>query len=121
MKILIVDDDPLAGDLAAAVLEDAGHVCRLAEDAGAALEALSADPGLELVVSDMNMPLLSGLDLFQELRGQGLERPFILLSGDDPEPLRAQAPGVAAVLMKDATLEELLPAAVARIVARPTD
>lgn len=109
MRILIVDDDSLAGEIAAAILEETGHECLLAENGVEALEKLAEEPAIELVVSDLNMPLLSGLDPFQELRGQGLATPFVLLTGDDPEPLMAREPGLAGCLMKDASLEETLP------------
>ena len=115
MKILIVDDDPLSGMLAEAILEAEGHDCQLVEGGIAALEVLSAAPAFELVISDMNMPLLSGLELYSELRGLGIQTPFILLTGNDPAPLRAQAPGLADCLIKDAYLEQNLPAAVARL------
>jgi CheY-like chemotaxis protein len=115
MKILIVDDDSFSGELAAAILESEGHDCQCVEGGITALEVLAESPGFELVVSDMNMPLLSGLELYSELRGLGNQTPFILLTGDDPEPLRTQAPGLADCLMKNASLEQSLPAAVARL------
>lgn len=80
-----------------------------------ALAVMTAPTGIELVIADLNMPLLSGLELFGEIRERGLQTPFILLTGDDPAPLRAQAPGLTACLMKDASLEDSLPAAVARL------
>ena len=120
MQILIVDDDPLAGELVAALLEDLGHECELAGDGIEALERLAADVQLDLVISDLHMPLISGLDLFLELRGRGQVLPFILLTGDDPEPIAAGTPGLYAVLMKDAALEERLPALIARLVAEPS-
>ncbi|WP_295385813.1 response regulator [uncultured Thiodictyon sp.] len=121
MHILIVDDDPLAGELVAALLEDQGHECRLAENGIEALEQLGADDGIELVISDLNMPLVSGLDLFAELRERGLALPFVLLTGDDPADILAQTPGLSAALMKDAALEEALPVLVATLAgaARP--
>lgn len=109
MHILIVDDDSLSREMVAAILEEAGHECLLAENGIEALEQLAGEYAIELVVSDMNMPLLSGLNLFQELRGQGLATPFVLLTGDDPGPLMAQEPGLAGCLMKDVSLEETLP------------
>jgi len=116
MLILIVDDDALAGEMAAAVLEEAGHECVLAENGVEALEQLVAADGVELIVSDMNMPLISGLELFHELRDQGSQTPFVLLTGDDPAPLLAEAPALAGVLAKDGSLEEALPKIVAQIV-----
>lgn len=115
MKILIVDDDPLAGELVGALLEDFGHDCQLAENGIEALEYLGPEAGIDLVISDLNMPLVSGLELFQELRDQGQEVAFILLTGNDPEPLRAQHPGLSAVLPKDVDLERSLPALVASL------
>jgi CheY-like chemotaxis protein len=118
MRILVVDDDPMAGELAAAVLEEAGHQCLVAENGVAALELLALHPELDLVVSDMNMPLIGGLDLLRELREQGRATPFVLLTGEDPGPLRERHPGLAGVLAKDGTLEDALPALVAGIRAR---
>ncbi|NCA69817.1 MAG: response regulator [Sphingobacteriia bacterium] len=114
MKILIVDDDPFVGEMAAAILACDGHDCRIVEGGVEALETLASET-FELVISDMNMPLMSGLALFAELRERACAIPFILLTGDDPEPLRAEAPGLADCLMKDATLEDSLPKAVARL------
>ncbi|CRI64145.1 Response regulator receiver protein [Thiocapsa sp. KS1] len=114
MRILIVDDDPFAGAMAEAILDAEGHDCLLVESGIEALDAVAMEHnGFDLVISDMHMPLLSGLDLFREMRDRGDATPFVLLTGDDPEPLRAQAPGLAACLMKDASLEATLPAAVA--------
>ena len=116
MRILIVDDDPFAGAMAEAILDAEGHDCKLVESGVEALESLGEDGSeFDLVISDMHMPLLSGLDLFREIRDRGMATPFVLLTGDDPEPLRAQVPGLAACLTKDASLEAALPAAVAGI------
>jgi len=117
MQILIVDDDALAGELVAALLEDLGHACALAGDGIEALERVAADARIELVVSDLHMPLISGLELFLELRERGHMLPFILLTGDDPEPIAAGTRGLYAVLMKDAALEERLPALIAGLAA----
>lgn len=114
MRILIVDDDPFAGAMAEAILDAEGHACLLVESGVAALEALGDEcREFDLVISDMHMPLLSGLDLFREMRDRGVSTPLVLLTGDDPEPIRAQAPGLAACLTKDASLEARLPAVVA--------
>ncbi|EGV20075.1 response regulator [Thiocapsa marina] len=114
MRILIVDDDPFAGAMAEAILDAEGHDCKLVESGVEALDALGEEhERFELVISDMHMPLSSGLDLFREMRDRGIPIPFVLLTGDDPEPLREQVPGLAACLTKDASLEVTLPAAVA--------
>ncbi|CCG07612.1 response regulator [Pararhodospirillum photometricum] len=115
MRILVVDDDPLAGELVGAVLEDAGHDIVLAGNAMEALDALEAPDGKipDLIISDMHMPVVSGIDLFRTLRDQNLDIPFLLLTGDDPAGLWAEEPRLTGCLMKDAALEDVLPQAVA--------
>lgn len=117
MHILIVDDDPLAGEMSAVVLEEQGHTVLRVEDGGAALAALAAADGVavDAVVSDLNMPLMSGLELFETLRRQGYRQPLVLLSGDDPAELVAAHPGLCAALTKDVHMFEALPALVARL------
>lgn len=113
--ILVVDDDALSGELAGAVLEDEGYAVVLAEGAVDALEKLASEAGIGLIVSDLNMPFMDGLQLFSEVRQQGLELPFVLLTGERPDALRTEHPGLAAVLAKDERLPETLPAAVANL------
>lgn len=115
MRILVVDDDPLAGEMTAAVLEEAGHEVVLADGGVSAGEKLD---GIDLVVSDMNMPLVSGIELFRMMREAGLDTPFVLLSGEDPATLLAREPGLDACLAKDFTIEESLPAAIGEVLRR---
>ncbi|WP_416886315.1 response regulator [Marinospirillum sp.] len=115
MHILVVDDDALAAEMLAAILEDQEHQVVQASDALAAMEALNQQPEIELIISDLQMPLMNGIELFRELRDQGSTRPFILLSGDEPEALHAQEPGLSACLIKDFALETSLPPLLARL------
>ncbi len=118
MRILVVDDDPLAGEMTAAILESVGHDPVVAEDAVDAMTKLAAESDIALILSDLNMPLINGIELFRELRAQGSTRPFILLTGDEPEgPLRLE-PALDACLMKDFSLEESLPEVLAAVAAR---
>lgn len=118
MKILVVDDDAMAGEMIGAVLEGMGHEVVLAEDGVDAAGKLNADGAVEIIISDMNMPMVSGIDLFRELREQGITLPFILLTGDEPDGLLEQEPRLDACLIKDFTLEESLPTIVAEVLAR---
>ncbi len=113
MRILLVDDDALAAEITAAVLEDGGADVACVENAGQALDLLAGDSTFDAVVSDMNMPGSSGLDLFRALRARGDARPFILLSGDDPAALQTREPGLTACVAKDMDLETSLITALA--------
>ncbi|MDR3437363.1 response regulator [Telmatospirillum sp.] len=105
MRIMVVDDDALAGELTAAVLESAGHEVVLVENGIEALEKFGEDRAFAMVVSDMNMPLVSGIELFRHLRDANIDIPFILLTGDDPAPMMAEEPRLDVCLTKDASLE----------------
>jgi len=118
MRILVVDDDAMAGEMTAAVLEEAGHEVILSEDGVDAVEKLNTDGGIEMVISDMNMPMVSGIDLFRELRQQNWTRPFILLTGDEPEGLLKQEPRLDGCLLKDFSLDETLPQMMTEVLAR---
>lgn len=112
MHILVVDDDPLAGEMTAALLESQGHETLLANDAMEAVDQLDTHSDIGLIVSDMHMPLISGLTLLAMLREQDNQLPFILLSGDTPDAALRQTPGLNACLSKDAELADNLEAAV---------
>jgi CheY-like chemotaxis protein len=112
MHILVVDDDPLAGEMTAALLEAQGHAPLLANDAMEAVEQLDTHNDIGLILSDMHMPLISGLALLDMLREQGNRLPFILLTGDAPDAAVRQTPGLNACLRKDAELADNLEIAV---------
>ena len=82
-KILIADDDPHIRQLLAFALEKAGFETAQAEDGEAALaqvEALAPD----LLVLDINMPRLSGLEVCRQVRARS-ELPILFLSSRDEE------------------------------------
>lgn len=112
MYILVVDDDPLAGEMTAALLESQGHETLLACDAMEAVEHLDTHTDIELIISDMHMPLISGLALLAMLREQDNHLPFILLTGDSPNETLCRTPGLSACLSKDAELASNLAEAV---------
>jgi CheY-like chemotaxis protein len=118
MRILVVDDDSMAGEMTAAVLEGEGHQITLAENGVDAAGILNTDLEIDMVISDMNMPMVSGIDLFRELREQNWTKPFILLTGDEPEHLLKQEPRLDGCLLKDFSLDETLPQMMAEVLAR---
>lgn len=85
MKILAVEDDPVASAVLARTLEKLGHEVVTVADGCAALEALARDP-VRVVVSDWEMPGLDGLELCRRVRGRaGSDYVyFILLTGKLP-------------------------------------
>jgi CheY-like chemotaxis protein len=111
-NILLVEDDALAREMTGAILEDAGHRVETAPDALAAAEVLARGAVVDLIVCDMHMPGPTGLAFFRSLRDGGSTLPFILLTGDDPDPFLAQEGRLAGCLRKDFDLDVTLGEAV---------
>lgn len=65
--ILIVDDDPLAREIAVEALSAAGYACRTAEDGQAGIEAMAVRTA-DLVILDMIMPRKDGVEAYAQIR-----------------------------------------------------
>jgi len=108
--VLYVDDDEAMVFLVTRLLQDLGYRVSGYERAQAALEAVRANPeNFDLVVTDFNMPGLSGLDVARELGRLRPGLPVVITSGYVTEELQAgaQAAGVRQVVYKPNTVEEL--------------
>ena len=66
-RVLVVDDEQDLAESCAFLLERAGHVARCAFSAQQALELMAAE-SFALVVTDVRMPRMSGMDLLVRLR-----------------------------------------------------
>jgi signal transduction histidine kinase/ActR/RegA family two-component response regulator len=111
-RLLYVDDDAVMVMMVEALLERAGYRVRSFIDARAALEVLRAEPeAFDLVITDYNMPELSGLDVVRALRFIRPALPVIISSGYLSEDIRAAArhAGVRHLLQKEYSTEQLVP------------
>ena len=77
--ILLADDDKEFRKAMTRMLEKAGYAITAAADGREALDALS-DNEFDLIISDLRMPNLDGVELMGELRRRGLETPIIFLT-----------------------------------------
>lgn len=108
-RILLVDDDPLILEFNTAVLSCFGYQTETAEDGAAAWESLQANV-YDLLITDNNMPRVSGIELVKKVRAAHLALPVILTSGSLPtgELGRNAWLQPVATLAKPFTGEELL-------------
>ncbi|TNV20861.1 response regulator [Buttiauxella sp. B2] len=83
MRVLLVDDDLFAAELASVFLEMSGYEVIIAESAMTALVHLDSDNDISLVISDFHMPEITGLNLLEVLRANAWNKPFILLSASE--------------------------------------
>jgi len=102
--ILVVDDDAVSRLLLATILEHRGHAVFECADGGGAIAALD-DCGADLVIVDMQMPRVDGLEVIKRLRGDRRhDRTAVLLHTATPEDkaLRnvADAYGIRGILAK---------------------
>ena len=85
MKILLVDDEPLLLVETAEMLEGFGHSVTSAGSAEQALDQLSQSDDYQVLLSDMKMPGMSGLELIRQARTRFFtdcdSARFILMSG----------------------------------------
>ncbi|MBI5505075.1 MAG: response regulator [Deltaproteobacteria bacterium] len=108
--VLYLDDEESLVLLATRLLERLGYRVSGHTRAADALAAVRADPAqFDLVVSDLNMPGASGLDVARELARLRPDLPVVLASGYVTDELRAKAAevGVRQVIYKPNTVEEL--------------
>jgi len=109
-KILVVDDDPFVRDMLAFILESNDYLIDTAVNGIEALQKYSADPNIGLIVSDMNMPEMNGLELIKELRNNKADVPIIILTGNDEVSVAIEAMNCGAndSLVKDENIQDTI-------------
>lgn len=108
-RILVVDDDLDIRQLSADVLVRSGFAVDAAADGLAGWEALRVH-NYDLLITDHNLPRLTGLELVQKLRSARMALPVILASGTLPLQEPQWHPGLqlAAILPKPFSPDQLL-------------
>ncbi len=110
MRILYIDDEEPLVLLAKRHLKRLGYEVIGATSAEEALEAFRLDPkGFAAIMTDLNMPRMSGLALAKQVLAIRADVPVIVASGFVSDELRSQAEaaGVKHVVYKPSTVEEL--------------
>jgi len=109
MHVAVVDDDPAIARAVSTAVREAGHTCTWIADGGKAVDG-DALLGSDLVVLDLMMPGLGGLELLRAARARGVRTPVIVLTtlGTVPDKLAGFAAGADDYLVKPFEMEELL-------------
>jgi phosphoserine phosphatase RsbU/P len=110
MKILAVEDDPVAQLVLEAALKSLGHTVTLVADGESAWEELQVRP-VRVVVSDWRMPRVDGLELCRRVRAQAGDYVYFILltnlSATEENQEAALQAGVDDFLMKPVDVREL--------------
>ena len=112
MNVLLVDDSAVMRKVLTRALRQAGLDVGDILEAGDGLEALSvleSSGGVDLVLSDWNMPNMNGVDFVAQARGKGYDMPIVMVtteSGDD-RVAQANEAGANGFIHKPFTPERL--------------
>ncbi len=108
MKILLADDDKITRSGIEAFLKSRKHQTVPVENGKEALEA-AAKEDFDLIISDVQMPLMGGLEFLKELRGSGNATPVIIITAfaSIENAVKAMKIGANDYLTKPLNLEEL--------------
>jgi DNA-binding NtrC family response regulator len=112
-KILIVDDNPHMCNLLVDILEMFGYQGIKAKDGEEALSLLKKEKNFELVITDLRMPNLGGMDLLKSIKGEDPSLPVVVItafgkSDTKDDVMAAKADGYLAKPFKVNEIEDLL-------------
>ncbi|MGC1345935.1 MAG: response regulator transcription factor [Methyloceanibacter sp.] len=108
LKVLVIDDEPPIRKLLRMGLETQGYQTLDASNAKAALELMSDKP--DLVILDLGLPDMEGLELLRQIRARREDLPVVVLSsrGDEAAKVAALDQGADDYVTKPFGMEELL-------------
>jgi len=113
IKVGIVDDQALVRQGIAQLIQLSQSATTLwqAENGEQALDSLRAEP-VDVLVCDIRMPGLGGIDMVKRLRAEGNQQPVLMLTTFDDHQLfiEALSAGANGFLLKDVSLEKLISA-----------
>ena len=109
-KVLVVDDSKLIRQQVSTLLRGAGYEVKTAADGKEGFAVLEGNDELALVICDIDMPNMNGLEMLSEVRKARLRVPVIMLtSRGDPDLIeQAQQLGATAWLVKPYKSDSLL-------------
>ena len=95
-RVLVAEDDPGLLEVLAALLADSGYEV-LAAHSGKQAIALLKDANVDIVLTDIVMPDANGVDVLRAVRGQHLDTPVILMTGNPSVPTAVEALSLGAL------------------------
>ena len=111
MKILVIEDDKTVGEYVRRGLDEAGYHVDLVGDGDEGLRRASGRGGnYDIMVLDLRLPKLSGIDVLRTLRDRGVGLPVLVLTAQDSVDFKVQALRMGAddYVTKPFAFEELL-------------
>lgn len=109
MKLLVVEDDRTVGQYVKRGLEEAQYIAEWVADGAEALELITAGP-YDMVILDLRLPGLTGLEVLRTMRDRGQAMPVLVLTAQDSVEFKVDAlrAGADDYVTKPFAFEELL-------------
>ncbi len=121
-KVLVVDDQFTVRELQRSILEAAGYRVETARDGDQALRRIEAEPEIGLVVTDVEMPAMDGIELLHRIRQDGdrSSLPVVVVTsrGGEEHRTRGLDAGADAYIVKDEFSQRTLLETVDRLLSR---
>ncbi len=121
-KILVVEDSFTVRELQRSILETVGYQVVTARDGSEALRIVGSDPTIALVITDLEMPELDGLELTRAIRADPARSslPVVIITshGSEEDQRKGIAAGADAYMAKRSFDQQALLATVERLVGR---
>ena len=105
VKALVVDDDPFVSAMLAEILRSAGCTVETAGHGNEAYAKFLAAPDIHIIISDLHMPGMNGLQFIRKLREANMDVPVVILTGME-NAAETVANGASDFLLKDEHLDD---------------
>lgn len=108
MRLLLVEDDELLGDGVCTGLRQYGYTVDWVKDGQSAIQALSSE-NFDMVVLDLGLPKMSGLEVLKTVRGKNITTPVVILTARETVEDRVKGldAGADDYIVKPFDLDEL--------------
>jgi len=111
-RVLVAEDDPLGRNLIKLVLTKMKivNVTFATDGLSAWQEIEKSERDFDLVISDWNMPIATGLELLEQMRDEGITTPFLMITGRGlvESAVEAKVMGVTSFMPKPYSPEQMM-------------
>ena len=119
LRVLVVEDNPINQEVASFILAHAGATFEIAANGRAALSTLQEDAAFDVVLMDLQMPVMNGFEATAAIRAAGLDLPIVAMTANamDEDRQRSLDAGMQAHLAKPIDVDALV-ATLSRVTER---
>jgi len=110
LRVLVVEDNPINQEVASFILAHAGATFEIAANGRAALSMLQEDAAYDVVLMDLQMPVMNGFEATAAIRAAGLDLPIVAMTANamDEDRQRSLDAGMQAHLAKPIDVDALV-------------